>query len=110
MIFFFSFFFDEGHKSEHSHATSEKKEGDFFHEHSQPSTKTGWDDNVAISSHSSDQSLDKTEQQTEGSSIDPNAFNNNGSKDFDVQKVTANFKEIERNIQEQVKFRGEAEK
>ncbi|CAF4144695.1 unnamed protein product, partial [Rotaria sp. Silwood1] len=31
-------------------------------------------------------------------------------KDFDVQKVTANFKEIERNIQEQEKFREEAEK
>ncbi|CAF3030568.1 unnamed protein product [Rotaria sp. Silwood2] len=136
---------DEGHKSKHSHATSEKKEGNFFHEHSQLSTKTSWDDNVTISSHSSNQSLDKSkltayflfyyyrfvpfflaEQQTEGPSIDQNAFNNDGSvKTLDPKKkqfvsvdhqqrkgkvlvhkkVTAYFKEIERNIQEQEKFR-----
>ncbi|CAF3825760.1 unnamed protein product [Rotaria sordida] len=69
-------------------------------------------------------SQQKTEQQTEGSSIDPNAFNNDGSVEAldtkknnnwsisttSSEKVTANFKEIERNIQEQEKFREEAEK
>jgi ADP-ribosylation factor GTPase-activating protein 2/3 len=116
-------FLDDGHKTEH---VSEKKEGDFFHEHSQASLKTGWEENVTLSSHSSNQSLDKAEQQIEGPSVDPNALNNDSSnkildpkkttigqrrapqakkKGFGAQKVTTDFKEIERNVQEQEKLR-----
>jgi hypothetical protein len=40
--------------------TNEKKEGDFFHEHSQAPAKTTWEENVTLSSHSSNQSLDKS--------------------------------------------------
>ncbi|CAF0794803.1 unnamed protein product [Rotaria sordida] len=119
-------FLDDGHKNEHSQLTGEKKEGDFFHEHSQVLTKTGWDDSITASSHSSNQSLDKTEQQTEGPSVDPSILNNDGSvktldpkkttigqrrapaakkKGFGAQKVTTDFKEIERNVQEQEKLR-----
>ncbi|CAF2514030.1 unnamed protein product [Rotaria sp. Silwood2] len=119
-------FLDDGHKNEHSQSTGEKKEDDFFHEHSQASAKTGWDDSVTVSSHSSNQSLDKTEQQTEGPSVDPSVLNSDGSvktldpkkttigqrrapaakkKGFGAQKVTTDFKEIERNVQEQEKMR-----
>ncbi|CAF4512929.1 unnamed protein product [Rotaria sp. Silwood1] len=119
-------FLDDAHKNEHSQLTGEKKEGDFFHEHSQASAKTGWDDSVTVSSHSSNQSLDKTEQQTEGPSVDPSVLNNDGSvktldpkkttigqrrapatkkKGFGAQKVATDFKEVERNVQEQEKLR-----
>ncbi|CAF4844510.1 unnamed protein product, partial [Rotaria socialis] len=118
-------FLDEGHKTEHSHSVSEKKEGDFFHEHSQASSKAMWDDNV-MSSQSNNQNSDKTEQQTEGPSVDQNALNNDGStktldpkkstigqrrapqskkKGFGAQKVTTDFKEVERNVQELEKIR-----
>ncbi|CAF3721092.1 unnamed protein product [Rotaria magnacalcarata] len=119
-------FLDDGHKNEHSHSTNEKKEDDFFHEHSQFSAKTGREDNLTVSLHSSNQSLDKTEQQTEGPTVDLSALNNDGSvkpidpkrtnigqrrapaakkKGFGAQKVTTDFKEIERNVQEQEKHR-----
>ncbi|CAF3107571.1 unnamed protein product [Rotaria socialis] len=119
-------FLDDAHKHEHNHSTNEKKEDDFFHEHSQISAKTDRGDNVTISLHSSNQSLDKTEQQTEGPTVDLSALNNDGSmkpidpkrtnigqrrapaakkKGFGAQKVTTDFKEIERNVQEQEKHR-----
>ncbi len=104
---FIQLFLDEAHKTEHSQSTSEKKEGDFFHEHSHAPAKASWDDNVALSAHSSNQSLDKSiyllyftvhyfysllflaEQQTEGPSVDPNALNNDGStKSLDPKKST----------------------
>ncbi|CAF3839963.1 unnamed protein product [Rotaria magnacalcarata] len=118
-------FLDESHKTEHSHSVSEKKEGDFFHEHSQASNKAMWDDNV-ISSQSNNQNSDKLEQQTEGPSVDQNALSNDGStktldpkkstigqrrapqskkKGFGAQKVTTDFKEVERNVQELEKMR-----
>jgi ADP-ribosylation factor GTPase-activating protein 2/3 len=119
-------FLDDGHKHEHSHSAGEKKDGDFFHEHSQATVKTTWDDNLTASTHSSNQSLDKNEQQTEGPTVDSNMFNPDGSaktldpkkttigqrrapvakkKGFGAQKVTTDFKEIERNVQEQEKQR-----
>ncbi|CAF1680771.1 unnamed protein product, partial [Rotaria sordida] len=119
-------FLDEGHKGERSHSTSEKKEGDFFHEHSQAPAKTVWEDNITSSSLLGNQSSDKNEQQTEGPSVDHNALNNDGSpkvhdpkkstigqrrapqpkkKGFGAQKVSTDFKEIERNVQEQEKIR-----
>ncbi|CAF3653876.1 unnamed protein product [Adineta steineri] len=117
-------FLDDGHKNEHSQSATEKKEGDFFHEHIQAPAKTSWDDNVTYSAPT--QILDKNEQEGEGPSIDPNALNNDGSaknldpkkstigqrrapqpkkKGFGAQKVTTDFKEIERNVQEQEKQR-----
>ncbi|UJR25193.1 hypothetical protein I4U23_006548 [Adineta vaga] len=119
-------FLDDENKNERRQSTSEKKDEDFFHEHSQASVKTGWEENVTTSSHSSNQSLEKTGQPTEGPSVDPNAFNNDGSvkaldpkkstigqrrvpatkkKGFGAQKVSTDFKEIERNVQEQEKYR-----
>jgi len=115
-------FLEEAHRH---HSASEKKEGDFFHEHSQTPTKTILDDNVTVSSNSSNQSL-SAEHPTEGPSVDPSALNSDGSaktldpkkstigqrrapaakkKGFGAQKVTTDFKEIERNVQEQEKLR-----
>ncbi|CAF0933569.1 unnamed protein product [Adineta ricciae] len=120
-------FLDDGNKNERRQSVSEKKDEDFFREHSQTSTRPGWEENVSTSLHSSDQNLDKTEQQAEGPSVDPNAFNNDGSaktldpkkstigqrrapatkKGFGAQRVSTDFKEIERNVQEQEKYREE---
>ncbi|CAF4684815.1 unnamed protein product [Rotaria sp. Silwood1] len=119
-------FLEEGHKGERSHSISEKKEGDFFHEHSQASNQPVWEDNITSLSLFGNQSSDKIEQQTEGPSVDPNALNSDGStkvhdpkkstigqrrapqpkkKGFGAQKVTTDFKEIERSVQEQEKLR-----
>ncbi|CAF1167643.1 unnamed protein product [Adineta ricciae] len=121
-------FLDDGNKNERRQSTSERKDEDFFHEHSQTSTRSGWEENVSTSLRSNDQNLDKTEQQAEGPSVDPNAFNNDESakvfdpkkstigqrrapttkkKGFGAQKVSTDFKEIERNVQEQEKYREE---
>ncbi|CAF1295295.1 unnamed protein product [Adineta ricciae] len=118
-------FLDDAHKSEHSQSTSEKKEGDFFHEHFQAPAKASWEDNAELSTPSNNSNLDRNEQ-TEGPSVDPDALNNDGSaksldpkkstigqrrapqpkkKGFGAQKVTTDFKEIERNVQEQEKLR-----
>ena len=99
---------DEGHRSEHAHAHAEKKEDDFFHEHSHTPLRTVRDDVMTLSSNSSDPALDRSQssspfislclctsifcsadQQTEGPSVDPNVFNSDGSgKALDPKKTT----------------------
>ncbi|CAF1315884.1 unnamed protein product [Adineta steineri] len=117
---------DDGTKTERTNSQSEKKEDDFFHAHTQVSNLASWDDNTVASLHSSNQSLDKSDQQTEGPSVDPNVFNSEGGaktldpkkstigqrrapaskkKGFGAQKVSTDFKELERNVQEQEKYR-----
>lgn len=117
-------FLEESHKNEHNQSTNEKKEGDFFHEHTQASLKPTWEENVTLSTN---QNIDKSEQQSEeqGPSVDPAAFNDASNKSLDpkkttigqrrapqpkkkgfgAQKVSTDFKEIERNVQEQEKLR-----
>ncbi|UJR23693.1 hypothetical protein I4U23_026675 [Adineta vaga] len=119
-------FLEDAHKSEHSHSISEKKEGDFFHEHTQAPAKGAWEENVELSSQTNKSNLDRNEQPSEGPSVDPNVLNSDASgkpldpkkstigqrrapqpkkKGFGAQKVTTDFKEIERNVQEQEKLR-----
>ncbi|CAF1480089.1 unnamed protein product, partial [Didymodactylos carnosus] len=118
---------DDAPKTDH---TADKKEGDFFHEHSVLTTARSNTENNAenylVSSESNDQNLDKFNQAGEGPSIDPNVFNTDGSqktldpkrstigqrrpapskkKGFGAQKVVTDFKEIERNVQEQEKMK-----
>ena len=57
---FVQIFLEEGHRHEHGHGAGDKKEADFFHEHSQATGKTGWEDPMTQSSHSSNQSFDKS--------------------------------------------------
>ena len=52
---------DEGHRSEHGRSAAEKKEDDFFHEHSQAPLKTFRDDVMTLSSNSNDPALDKSQ-------------------------------------------------
>lgn len=55
---------DEGHRHEHGHAAGDKKEADFFHEHSQAMGRAGWEDPMTQSSHSSTQSGEKSKNET----------------------------------------------
>jgi len=119
-------FMDEGHRHEHGHTAGDKKEADFFHEHSQALGRAGWEDPMTQSSHSSTHSGEKNDQNAEGPTVDPNLLNNDETpktldpkkstigqrrapqakkKGFGAQKVQTDFKEIERNAQEQEKYR-----
>lgn len=117
-------FIEENHKTEHNQSTNDKKDDDFFHEHSQASLKPNLEENVTLSNN---QNFDRNEQQSDGQgpSVDPNALNDPSNKSLDpkkstigqrrapqpkkkgfgAQKVSTDFNEIERNVQEQEKLR-----
>jgi len=117
-------FLDDGHKHDQTQSTSDKKEDDFFHEHSQFASKSTWNDDGAasLSSNTNNQIADPSE----GPSVDPSLLDADGAaktldskkstigqrrapapkkKGFGAQKVNTDFKEIERNVQEQEKLR-----
>ncbi|CAF0984195.1 unnamed protein product [Didymodactylos carnosus] len=122
---------DDAPKSDQTHSSTDKKEGDFFHEHSQSLGTTGNRiennaENYSLSLESSDPNIDQSDQFGEGPSIDPNVFSADGTqktldpkkstigqrrpapskkKGFGAQKVVTDFKEIERNVQEQEKMK-----
>lgn len=117
---------DDGQKHDQTQSANDKKEGDFFHEHSQATSKSAWSENVTLSSNTTNQTVDKTDQ-GEGPSVDPNLLDVDAStkldskkstigqrrapaakkKGFGAQKVNTDFKEIERNVQEHEKLREE---
>ena len=80
-------FLDEGHKHEHSSTSGEKKDEDFFHEHSQASPKTVPHEFATISSKGAET---RDDELGEGPSVDPNLLNNDAAagKSLDPKKTT----------------------
>ena len=79
-------FMDEGHKHEHHSTSNEKKDEDFFHEHSQVTTQIVRDEFPSVALKSNEK---KDEEQGEGPSVDPNLLNSDASgKNLDPKKTT----------------------